>query len=129
MKDSILHVAENKMGRPSGTSGLSYRLILGQRSWRGVPECFAMPGQRSGEVRLREQSRSVSVGYRAYAVGDNPHAVKWLWTDCLQSHLLTMAEDRAFTSPSSAIWQGGIRLPACRLWAAEVAVLSLGRES
>ena len=124
-----LLVADNKMGRPSETSGLSYRLILGQRSRRSVPECFEMPGQRSGEVRLREQSRSVSVGFRANAVAGNPHAAKWLWTDCAQSHLPLMAGDSAFTPSSGAIWQAENRLLARRLCAAEVAVCSPGRRS
>ena len=86
-----------------------------------------MPGQRPGEAKLREQSRAVSGGFRASADRDNPHAVKCLCTGCAQCNLLTMAGDRAFTLPGGAIWQAGNRLLARRLWAAEVAVWSIGR--
>ena len=78
LKDPTLSVAHNRMGRPSGTSPLSYGLSRGQRSWRGVPECPAMPGLRYAEARL-----------------------------LTQSHLLTMAGDRAFTPPRGTIWQAG----------------------
>ena len=122
-------VADYKMGSLSETSSLNSRRVRRQESWRGVPECFAMRRQHSGEARLLSRSRAFSVRCRANEAGDNPHVVKWLWTVSSQSTLLTLAGDGALTPSRDAIWHAGNRLRARGLRPGKVVARFLGLES
>ena len=129
IQEANLPVADNNPGRPGGTSRLSYGLIQGLRSRLGVSECSAMPAQLSGEARPLTHSRAVSVGFPATAVGDNPLELTRLWTDSARYRLMTMAVDHAITPPEGPIRQAVVRLPAYRMWAAEVVDWSPWMES